>query len=93
MKQNFRASTLKQTPQARWGCVAQHKKNGFECHLLKQFSFSTDDIECLPVGSRRCMFVVMFRPPDGSSDSFLNGLESVLNYANKSHLTWETMST
>lgn len=79
----------------RGGGVLLNIEKGSECHLIKQFSFSTNNIECLSVRSPRYMFVVTYLPSNGSIGSFLVGLESVLNYANQNglkHYSWEVIS-
>lgn len=50
-------------------------------------SLCTDDIEALTLKYQKCLFTVIYRPPDGNIDSFFQYLENLISVVNDLNYT------
>lgn len=61
-------------------------RNEFQCEIISELSFITDDFECLALQSNKNIYSVMYRPPNSQISHFITHFERLLNYATENHL-------
>lgn len=61
-------------------------RNEFQCEIISELSFITDDFECLVVMCNKTIYSVMYRPPNSQITNFITHLERLLNYATENNL-------
>lgn len=66
---------------SRGGGVCILVNDHFKCEILNEFSYLKDDVEILSVISGNIVMSVVYRPPSGNMDSFLETMESYLSLA------------
>lgn len=65
----------------RGGGVATHVKQQLSCEVLEKFTLITTDYEALGLLSNSEMFGVVYRPPSGNRNVFLDFIEEILGFA------------
>lgn len=70
----------------RGGGVAIYTNNDNKCERICDYSVTTDDYEILTLRTGNQILSVLYRPPDGSIEKFLDCLEDLFDYANINNL-------
>lgn len=61
-------------------------KNNLECEIIPELSLLTEDFECLCLKSRKYIYCVIYRPPNGQFNQFISHIELLFNYVNVNNL-------
>lgn len=70
----------------RGGGVAIYARNDNKCERIFNYSMTTDDYEILTLRNDNQILSVLYRPPNGSIEKFLDCLEDLFDYANINNL-------
>lgn len=61
-------------------------KAELECEIQTEFSTICEDVECLTLLFGKFLYTVMYRPPKGRIEHFIEYLERLLNYSNSKNI-------
>lgn len=62
-------------------------RSDLKCHLIREFSFMSDNCEVLSLRTNGTVFSVVYRPPNGVASEFINCLDGLLQYVNENNYT------
>lgn len=65
---------------SRGGGVAMYIKNNLTYDLLHEFSFISENVECLSISLKSLTVVLIYRPPSGNKSQFLIFLDKILDF-------------